>query len=134
MSTNAGGAKNAINATLQRLAGAGLSREIRENVQIVLTEIINNVVEHAYRGATAGPIGIEFHISNDVLHITVTDRGRGFPGGTLPDNGDADLTCPRAALPEGGFGWPLIRRLTSHITYVRDLGQNRLDLWFDLPA
>lgn len=134
ISANVGGAQTAIRATLNRLAGAGISHEIRENVQIVLTEIVNNVVEHAYQGASAGPIGIEYRISIAALHITVTDRGRGFPGGVLPDNGEIDLTCPRASLPEGGFGWPLIRRLTSHIIYVRNRGQNRLDLWFNLPA
>ena len=134
ISANAGGARSAIRATMQRLAGAGLAPETRENVQIVLAEVINNIIEHAFAGNTAATFVIEFHLSPDQLQLTLTDRGRSFPAGRLPPPRVPDLSGPRATMPEGGFGWPLIRMLTSRLAYRRENGQNRLDLWFDLAT
>ena len=49
------------------------------------------------------------------------------PAGRLPDGAD----CALVDLPEGGFGWHLIRTLTRDLAYVRSGGCNRLS--FLLP-
>jgi serine/threonine-protein kinase RsbW len=67
------------------------------------------------------------------LVCTLSDRGAALPARHLPGG---DLAVPELrpeTLPEGGFGWLLIRKLTRDIHYARTGGSNRLTVWFDLP-
>lgn len=56
-----------------------------------------------------------------------------MPGGVLPLGASPALVAAgnMGDLPEGGFGWFLIRDLTQNLSYVRDGATNRLD--FVLP-
>ena len=47
---------------------------------------------------------------------------------------EADLDVAREDLPEGGFGWFLIRQLAWDVRYVREGRTNRLFLAIDLAA
>lgn len=98
--------------------------------ELVLAEVLNNIVEHAYQGTTGG-IEIEVVAEPDGVRIAVCDRGQPFPGDRLP-SGRLAYVSPADALPEGGFGWHLIRHLSRDLAYERHLGQNRLS--FLLPA
>lgn len=62
----------------------------------------------------------------------LVDQGAPMPGGTLPEGSQAGRTgLALADLPEGGFGWHLIRSLTRDLAYTRVAGTNRLS--FLLP-
>lgn len=100
------------------------SSDARDTVQIVLAEVLNNIVEHAYREAS-GPIEICLSPTDAALAFAVCDRGRPMPNGLLPDS---PLICAASVedLPEGGFGWHLIRTLTDDLLYRRIDGENRL--------
>lgn len=101
-----------------------LSDDVRGNVEIVLAEVLNNVVEHAYRDAP-GPICICIDLTASVLEVSVFDQGAPMPGGHLPPG----LLRPIEEvedLPEGGFGWFLIRALTQDLRYERAGEVNRL--------
>lgn len=80
--------------------------------ELVLAEVLNNVVEHAYCGQ-GGRIDLSLRRKGGCLSIRVADRGRPYSGGALP----ADVS-PRPDA-EGGFGWGLIRALASGIAYRR---------------
>lgn len=101
-------------------------------VELVLAEALNNVVEHAYRGAPGGVITVHTALRGNVLSLRITDDGAPLPGGALPHPDDPALPGPRADLPEGGFGWRLIHALTTRLDYTRTGGRNRLTLDFDL--
>ena len=105
-----------------------LDEDSRGSAEIVMTEVLNNIVEHAYAGR-AGRIGLALMAEPAGLVCTVTDRGRPMPGGCPPVG---DLPDSGADLPEGGFGWFLIRSLTRDLRYVRTGHENRLT--FCLPA
>lgn len=97
--------------------------------QIVLAEVLNNIVEHAYADSP-GEIFIGLAHHPDGVWVTIKDRGHAFPKeelpqGLLPEMGSL------ADLPEGGFGWYLIRTLVRNLTYLRADGQNNLS--FCLP-
>jgi len=60
-----------------------------------------------------------------MLDCRVLDDGRPMPEGRLPC-GREDWPTARDQLPEGGFGWFLIRTLAMDLCYNRIEGRNRL--------
>ena len=98
----------------------------RASVELALAEVLNNITEHAYAG-TPGLILVTVLRTGVGLHCEIVDSGLAMPGGTQPEGAIPDLTTlPLADLPEGGFGWGLIRSLTRDLHYVRADGENRL--------
>jgi anti-sigma regulatory factor (Ser/Thr protein kinase) len=57
-----------------------LDEDSRGSAEIVMTEVLNNIVEHAYAGR-AGRIGLALIAEPAGLVCTVTDRGRPMPAG-----------------------------------------------------
>ncbi|NOC47281.1 MULTISPECIES: ATP-binding protein [unclassified Ruegeria] len=113
------------------LAERGLPPHKAGDVKIALAEAINNVVEHAYNGIAAAKVQVTCRLDRDLLDILISDTGRPLPGYRLPDGTPAPMGTDLQDLPEGGFGWFLIHRLTSDIRYERRGGCNRLSLRFD---
>ena len=102
-------------------------------VEIVLAEVLNNIVEHAYADRMSGEILVWMERRPGDLAIAVIDDGRPMPGGTIPDPKEPDLDVSTADLPEGGFGWGLIRTLSSSLSYRRMSERNRLAFRIPLP-
>jgi serine/threonine-protein kinase RsbW len=120
----------ALRAALARFVRQ-VSAEEAGTLELVLAEVLNNVVEHAF--AEAGPGRIELTITRDALGLAcrVVDDGAPMPGGLLPAGRLPSNAVAVEDLPEGGFGWFLIRDLTRELSYVRDSGRNLL--MFRLP-
>jgi serine/threonine-protein kinase RsbW len=109
-----------------------LSPDDRGTAELVLAEVLNNIVKHAYP-QTPGPIELWLGHVSAGLACRIVDQGQGIPGGcpppgTLPDGIDG----PLHGLPEGGFGWYLILTLTQDLAYERREGLNLLS--FTLPT
>jgi serine/threonine-protein kinase RsbW len=96
--------------------------------EIVLAEVLNNVVEHAYGDRSGGEIRLSLVFCEETLKAEVTDFGCPMPDGQLPDGQPADLDVPAMDLPEGGFGWFLIRTLATKLLYVHEGTANKLTL------
>lgn len=113
-----------VRAGLAQIAASApmgqLSADHRATAQIVLAEVLNNIAEHAYADAP-GDISISLAATAAGLDCRIIDRGQEMPGGMPPAG-----TLPEEELPEGGFGWFLIRSLTRDLTYLRKDGQNLL--------
>ena len=105
----------------------GLSPDDRGTAEIVLAEVLNNIVEHAY-ARFPGTIRLRLSLGQGVLVCCVEDDGVAMPSGQAPSGTPTDPTD----LPEGGFGWHLIRTLSTDLVYERDGPMNRLH--FSLPA
>lgn len=103
---------------------------MRDSARIVLAEVLNNIVEHSY-GGKGGEIDLRLELSERGLAVQVSDRGRPMPGGTLPV-GLAPRLSDVATLPEGGFGWFMIRQLVRDLEYQRIGPCNRLS--FCIPS
>ena len=109
----------------------------RGTVELVLAEVLNKIVEHADAGGT-GPVEVDLWTTDHGLAFRVADSGRPMPDGTLPEGQLPDLPQTNdglsvlADLPEGGFGWHLIRSMTQDMTYARQGGRNRLS--FVIPC
>ncbi|WP_168797739.1 ATP-binding protein [Aliishimia ponticola] len=111
------------------------SKEDLGTVEIVLAEALNNIVEHAYTGEdVAGPIAIDCRAQTSALHVRIIDDGHPMPDEQPPELTEANLDMDLLDLPEGGFGWYLIRKLANDVEYRRENNQNVLDLHLALAA
>ncbi|MEL6585384.1 MAG: ATP-binding protein [Pseudomonadota bacterium] len=110
---------------ISALSAAGdLAEDRRDDMLIVLGEVLNNIVEHAFEGSDAGWIDCRISRCANRLCIMTRDEGRPLPPslltkGSLPDFGDSVDD-----LPEGGFGWFIIHSLVDDMLYERTGGQN----------
>ena len=103
---------------------SGLPDEARGSAEIVLAEALNNIVEHAY-GQDDGKIELRLQATKGMLRCDVFDCGAPMPGCELP-KGLPQPIGDLATLPEGGFGWFLIRTLTQNLAYRRNGERNHL--------
>jgi serine/threonine-protein kinase RsbW len=125
-------ARTSVNAVVQGLCALGLQRAKSDDIQIALAEAINNVVEHAYPDDPTGLISIQCRMNAQRVDIEVHDAGVPFANGRPPRGANPNLSGPVEHLPEGGFGWLLIRSLAQDIFYDRHCGANALTLRFEL--
>ncbi len=109
----------------------GLSAELAGTVELVLAEVLNNIVEHAYAGANEGLIDFHAWHTNSGFRFEIADEGIEMPGGRLPVGEHVTIDTDLNVLPEGGFGWYLIHDLTEDLQYHRAGGRNRL--CFSIP-
>lgn len=121
-----------VDATLRT---EGIDADLRNRTQIALAEACNNIVEHAYPDQRCDDPAITLDIASDRggIQITLRDKGGPMPEGRLPgpDLPALDADDP-LFLPEGGFGWPILRSMTRAISISRRNGQNILR--FRLPT
>ena len=115
---------------IRELAGHG--PEDADTAELVLAEVLNNIVEHAYDPAGAGDVLVAIRPDPDGVRFCVVDAGRPMAGLRLPDGVMPDTGVPVQSLAEGGWGWALIRAMTRQIRYRRHAGRNVLT--FVIPA
>ena len=123
--------RHALEALVAVLGQEGIDETVVSNAELILAEVLNNVVEHAYAEGT-GPVELTVGILPGGLSCEVADQGKPLPSGMVPPP-DLPEASPDS-LPEGGFGWHIIRCLTSDLSYTRESGENRLTLqipWTD---
>ncbi len=121
---------NAVRAALIRLRSdlqaQHLSASFCDAAELVLAEILNNVVEHASAGVARGRIRLATSRAAHVVTFELHDNGAAMPGFVLPAGTLPALGTSPADLPEGGFGWHLIRSLARDLEYRRAQGWNCL--------
>lgn len=125
----------AVRDNLQRMLAlppiSRLPNDMRSTAEMVLAEVLNNVAEHAYANRP-GPVTVSIARMPQGLRCVIVDQGEAMPGETLPDGRlPGSLGLALHDLPEGGFGWHLIRSLTTDLRYARVDGCNQLQ--FLLP-
>jgi len=127
-------ARRGVISVVHRLKDMGVPDTRVDEVQIALAEAVNNVVEHAYSETTTGDVLIRCNLHSDRLWVEIRDAGMPFPETKLPEGKPThvDASTPLEDLPEGGFGWFLIRELASDIQYKRNMDNNQLSLCFEI--
>lgn len=111
--------REAVVTLCRAAARLGLDDETCGALEMALAEALNNVVEHAYLDDPDGWIVIELDLLDGWAACRVWDGGRPMPRKGIPTTPFPDLSVPLDALPEGGFGWALIRSLAEHLSYER---------------
>ncbi len=116
--------RNGLRALFDTLLLKSMPEEDRGTAEIVLAEALNNIVEHAY-SSHDGEIEISLQLRQNALICTISDNGLPMPDSVMPDGRLAELGA-FGDLPEGGFGWHLIRNLSQELSYRREAGRNHL--------
>lgn len=130
--------RSALGGVLQGLTYVELPAEVRGTLELVLAEALNNVVEHAHGGRRDG--AVEVRVAHDgserapVLTCELIDDGDPMPDGEAPTPCSLEIEADAALLPEGGFGWLLIRELARDVDYERMGNRNRLRFQLDVPG
>jgi serine/threonine-protein kinase RsbW len=92
----------------------------------LLAETLNNIVEHAYSDSGVGEIDVRLQLGERGLYCSIFDNGSTMPGGMPPLGMAADPMADMEDLPEGGFGWFLIRELAKDLQYARAGDRNQV--------
>ncbi|MGB3406590.1 MAG: ATP-binding protein [Jannaschia sp.] len=131
------GTSDAVQSHLRTLEGATRACELdtdrSADMLIVLGEILNNIVEHAFTGSDDGWIVCTIHRHKDRFSVETRDNGAPLPPGLLTAGPLPDIDTTLDDLPEGGFGWFIVHTLTDDMIYERRRGQNRLTFSLALP-
>ncbi|MCT4372529.1 ATP-binding protein [Yangia mangrovi] len=127
LSSSTAEVRAALGQVTEALGRGGYCAHARNCAELVLAEALNNIVEHAYAGQGPGRIRLWLQGVPGAIRLELRDRGRPMPDLALPE-GRLKPLGHDGDLPEGGFGWYLIRRLAAEVSYRRVGGENVLRL------
>jgi serine/threonine-protein kinase RsbW len=100
-----------------------IEKKVCSELELCLTEALNNVIKHAYEENPEGKIDLEYSYSGIELEIKIEDEGRVRTNFAEPalvyDPSDIN------SLPEGGMGLFIIKNLMDFTAYEREEGKNR---------
>lgn len=96
-------------------------------LQIALSEALNNVIEHSYEERSGMPVQVKCCVNELTVSVQIVDQGRGIPGGWVtPELGEDPSLDDLDSLPEGGMGMQLIDQCVDTITYEQRESSNVL--------
>lgn len=96
-----------------------LQQERVSQIELAVTEVVTNVIRHAYEGASDRTIRISGQVRNGVLSLTFYDCGKRFDLAKVPP------PCFDGT-KSGGFGVYIISQIADEFEYSRDAtGRNR---------
>jgi serine/threonine-protein kinase RsbW len=100
-----------------------VEKKICSELELCLTEALNNVIKHAYKEDFLQKIDLAYSFDSNQLKIEIEDFGlprTNFKEPVLNYNpSDVDT------LPEGGMGLYIIKNLMDDVIYSRIEGKNR---------
>ncbi|MEK7422638.1 MAG: ATP-binding protein [Actinomycetota bacterium] len=113
-------------------------------IELALTELCGNIVEHGYLGSADGELTVSFTVSPSYVAVMIVDDGVPFEVATNVATATATAAAPgRDADPDAnpeldteetnGYGLFIVRRLTSYFVVERVGNRNRTIVHFDLP-
>lgn len=118
--------RRVIQETCDTLRDRGMSLDDLGSVEIVLAEALNNIVEHAYPEGPPGEVSLYMRLRRAGLMVEIKDNGRPMPKGRAPIGNHPMAEFHTDPMPEGGYGWFLIRELVRDLIYDRKDGENFL--------
>ena len=96
----------------------GIPENVSIKLEICLTEALNNVVKHSYKGVPGKNIGLLLTFLNYTLQISISDTGHARENVQKPklefDPEDIEN------LPEGGMGLFIIEEIMDETKYESD--------------
>lgn len=102
-----------------------LDREVLERVRLVVSELLTNAIGRAELDV-GDKVDLLVVVGDDVVHIEVTDQGRGLDAPAPEPESGPDLGV------EGGFGLLIVDRLARAWGVEHDGGRTRV--WAELDV
>lgn len=113
------------------LAQQSLGFAALTSAEIVVTEVLNNIVEHALPTTKSGWFSLKCWRCDRFLRFEIADNGTAMPQNRLPAGLAPNVDTALEDLPEGGWGWSMVRSLTQELSYQRVEPVNTLT--FSIP-
>ncbi|HTS47603.1 MAG TPA: ATP-binding protein [Bryobacteraceae bacterium] len=109
---------------------AGLTAADRDQLDLVLEELLVNIARYAYQPGT-GDVEVAYTVESDgKLLVQIADKGRIF---NPLEKEEPDLSSPLEDRPVGGLGIFLVRELVDSLSYRREQGRNTVSFRFPGP-
>ncbi len=104
----------------------GVVDKIARKICLAMEEAVVNVINYAYPHGTRGHIRVSADVDNNIMILTIKDRGKAFD----PTKAEiVDVTKPLEERTIGGLGIHIIRQTMDDMTYQRTTdGYNILSL------
>jgi serine/threonine-protein kinase RsbW len=121
------GPRALLAALMDDLGRIGVTARALRDAEIVLAEVLNNIVEHAYAGR-GGWVEVTLRLAPGLVTVRLRDGGRRHSG---PPPGAPGRRAHQAAgrtPAEGGYGLPIVRALARRVRHARRERENRLEL------
>ncbi len=125
-----------VTEALKGLIPAHLSEEDSYAIELGITEVLTNIVQHGYLGQKNGLITVDWKEYINHLEISVSDMGLSIPSGLLEQeisnafNFDVNNI---QELSESGFGLVLVKTVFDKVDYQSVDGVNRICLGKNFP-
>ncbi len=94
---------------------------LRQNISIVLDEILNNIISYGYPGEKEKEIEVNFKLSENRLVLTIKDTGVPF---NPFEQETPDLSTSIEEREIGGLGIHLVRNMMDEYSYQRQINKN----------
>lgn len=117
------------NEALARIAVAAFMSELDptleeiSDVKTAVSEAVTNAIIHGYDGIKGGRVKLHCLIRKDVLHIEVTDTGRGIED---IDKAMEPLFTTKPELNRSGMGFPFMEAFMDDLEVTSRVGEGTI--------
>lgn len=112
--TDVNAAKRLADEVLRQVELQGYGEEAHFAIKLALEEALMNAIKHGNRCRPGSAVTVEYDVDRRHTVIQITDQGKGFDPGELPDpTADENLECPC------GRGVMLMRAYMDEVEYNR---------------
>jgi anti-sigma regulatory factor (Ser/Thr protein kinase) len=100
------------------------------SLELAVTEIINNTLEHGYRGSTDKPIEVRLKVTGTEVQIDLSDNAPPFPEDQLYrlTEDPKPLEDPSEDWPMRGHGLQIVRQVVDSIALTSDHHRNYMTI------
>lgn len=120
------GVREALYALRNGLSGTCSASDEVNTAELVVAEALNNVVEHAFANIADPTFQLSMSKAACGINVEIRDCGIAMPNEQLPAGVLPEIGDRVEDLPEGGFGWFLIKELAEDVAYARKGEENFL--------
>jgi serine/threonine-protein kinase RsbW len=99
-------------------------------IQLAVSEIVSNAIEHGYAGLPGHQVDVAVHIMGPEISVDVTDDAPAFPGNELLarlQEQESD-TLPDDTWPTRGHGLQIARQVVDSLSFSRRGDRNCVTL------
>lgn len=106
----------------QFLETENVESHICNGLEICLTEALNNVIKHSYKGEQNHKIDVNVAVDSKIMEIQIVDEGESRKNLEIKelDFDPEDIN----SLPESGMGLYIIKQLMDELDYYKLNGKN----------
>lgn len=103
-----------------------LTDDVYGNIMVAVIESVNNAIVHGNASNKDKNVQLSAHFNDDSICFKITDEGKGFDFGTLPDP-----TSPENLEKTGGRGIFLMKHLSDEVSFDNEGREVSLTFYLD---